>query len=167
MHFKPLSEDHPLAKELELADRVEARANELLAEHGLEDWTYRLSRTATFLGRCFYSDRVIEFSEHFLAEPWEEIIDTVLHEIGHALAYVRYGEQGKGHGYLWKYVCREIGARPERTKHTTVPSKPYNYVMKCPTCGARWYRYRMRGRNFGSRCPSDGTEVKIYRLKKG
>jgi hypothetical protein len=39
----------------------------------------------------------------------EEIVDTILHEIAHALVGPRHG-----HDTVWKAKCTDIGARPER-----------------------------------------------------
>jgi hypothetical protein len=50
---------------------------------------------------------MIDFSTNFLHLPYEEIRDTLLHEIAHAIA----GHKA-GHGAEWKAVCRRIGAKP-------------------------------------------------------
>ena len=66
-------------------------AETLLAEHGLSTadppWTFRFNRRKRALGTCHYGPRRIELSSHFVvANDPDEVRDTVLHEIAHALA---------------------------------------------------------------------------------
>lgn len=144
------------------AIRVLNRADELLRQHGLGDWTFELSRGKHTLGHCDHEDRQIVFSEYYLHLPMEEIEDTLLHEIAHALVGPDHG-----HGAVWKRKCREIGAKPERLAAPGIKTtaKP-NYVMECPNCGRRWERFRMRRRNFGSKCPNCQVEVNIYKYRR-
>lgn len=172
MDFTPLSSDHPVSMELEREAEVAQLARMFLNREGLFDWEYRLSKTATIVGRCFYEDKVIEFSSHFINEPWPEIQDTILHEIAHALVGSEYtiGRNGKRryihHGSKWRAKCREIGANPNRTAHPSVKGNAeFNYVMKCQVCSRRWYRIRMKRQNF--RATHCGVQIKVYRLKKG
>jgi predicted SprT family Zn-dependent metalloprotease len=145
---------------------IETRAKELLTLHGLDvlGWRFEFSRDKLSLGKCKYREKVIAFSEYYEHIPREEILDTILHEIAHALVGSRVG-----HNYQWKAKAREIGARPERLAPPDVySSAKYNYVMKCPSCGKKWYRYRMKRRNFEAYCNSCGPDatLKIYRLRK-
>jgi len=138
------------------------RGNELLKQFGLSDWRFELSREKNTLGRCEHSDRTISFSQYYLHLPMEEIEDTILHEIAHALVGPKHG-----HDYVWKAKCREIGARPERLAPPEIKTsaKP-NYRIECPDCGWHTDRFRMRRRNFGAKCPECHTEVKIYKYKR-
>ena len=63
----------------------------------------------------------------------EEIRDTVLHEIGHAIVYYAFGA-GHGHDEVWKSVMKHLGGRPNRTSKASF-FKPYRYIYKCPHCG--------------------------------
>lgn len=167
--FKPLSQDHPLAKTLGIEERVAAEAERLLKEHGLWDqgWRYRSSTTLRFVGYCYYYRKIIEVSEHYLLKTdWKEIVDVILHEIAHALAFLEYGEEGKGHGWYWKHTARRIGANPSSTTHKAVSTAKPNYKMECPNCGRVWWRYRMRRRNFGSKCPDCKVAVTIYKITR-
>ena len=47
---------------------------------------------------------------------YEEIIDTVLHEIGHAIVYYAYGA-GHGHDNVWKDIMLMLGGRPEMCRN--------------------------------------------------
>lgn len=138
-------------------------ANAALKEHGLDDWQFKLSNHKVLVGQCKHRNKVIHFSLYYLERStWEEVKDTILHEIAHALVGL-----GHGHDYVWESKCIEIGAKPERLagEDAKTNAKP-NYVIKCPSCGWKLYRYRMRKRNFGSRCPECDTEVKIYKIER-
>jgi predicted SprT family Zn-dependent metalloprotease len=75
-------------------------------------WTSSINRRKKALGICNYTKKEISLSKHWLHLPYEEIRDTVLHEIAHALAGTHDGHFG--HGRAWKRWCVEIGAKPER-----------------------------------------------------
>ena len=58
------------------------------------------------------SKKHISLSRHLCELNSEaDVLDTILHEIAHALAWERYGENC-GHDQRWKKICKEIGARP-------------------------------------------------------
>lgn len=165
MDFKPVDEDHPIAIQLTKSEQVSRLGRDLLDEHGLEDWQFRIATTIRTLGRCFYKSRTIEFSANYLHISDSEIRDTILHEIAHALSYLRYGEEGKGHNHLWRLCCKEVGARPQRLAPPTAKSSARpSYRIKCPVCDWSITRFRMRRRNFGALCPKCHSEVKIYRI---
>lgn len=91
---------------------VERLALGLMSEHNLNwpAWGFRFSRGKLYLGRCHYNrfhGGTIDFSTNYLHLPIEEIKDTLLHEIAHALA----GHKA-GHGPEWKAMCRKVGAKP-------------------------------------------------------
>lgn len=60
----------------------------------------------------------------FSSQNWphwsdEERRDTIRHEVGHIVAYLKYGRAHDGHGWKWQAIARQLGARPERgAKHT-------------------------------------------------
>lgn len=93
------------------ADRlnaVAAMARRTMDAHGLADWTLAFVESGRRLGDCSFRDRVIRIARgHALDGSDEQIRDTVLHEIAHALA----GPLA-GHGPLWKAAARRIGATP-------------------------------------------------------
>ncbi len=66
---------------------VRRLARELLDRHGLRDWAFGFNRRVRGLGLCRHDLKVIELSWHFAQRNTEdEIIDTLLHEVAHALA---------------------------------------------------------------------------------
>jgi len=141
--------------------RTYGTAISLMEQHGLiaDGWKFQLSKTKRAVGDCHYATKTIRVSEHFISlSPWEQIEDTILHEIAHALVGWKHG-----HDYVWKAMARKIGANPSRVTETAVTTARYNYVMRCPVCKREWKRYRMKRRNFGSKCPTCQVEVKIYK----
>ena len=77
-------------------------------EHGLTGWTLAFGEARKRLGDCHFRHHVIRISRtHALEGGEEQIRDTVLREIAHAIA-----GHGAGHGPLWKATARRIGATP-------------------------------------------------------
>ena len=97
---------------------VAGMARRLMEEHGLLDWTLAFVEAKRRLGDCHYRDRVIRISRaHALQGSEEQIRDTVLHEIAHAIA----GPEA-GHGPLWKATARRIGAMPRAKSYESQAS---------------------------------------------
>jgi len=130
---------------------VERLARELLAAHGLLNWSFAFNRRKTTMGVCFYTRRTIELSIHFVERNEDaEIRDTLLHEIAHALVGPRHG-----HDAVWKAACRRIGARPERLAHE-VKMPVGRWQAQCSQCGTRYHRYRRPKRMRGWFCRACG-----------
>jgi len=128
-------------------------ALELMAVHGLTGWTFRFNRCKQSMGLCVYQRCSIELSIHFVERdnPLEEIRDTILHEIAHALVGPRHG-----HDKVWKRKCLEIGARPVRCAHADMP--PGRWQAHCGGCGRRFDRHRKPQRARGWFCRGCGAE---------
>jgi predicted SprT family Zn-dependent metalloprotease len=158
MHFIPLDSDDPLVW-------VHDRADELLKEFGLWNlgWRFELADDVRTVGWCHHSIKRICYSKYFLHHGRAQIEDTLRHEIAHALV-----GPNEGHNANWRRMAVMCGARPRRCAPQGVtPDKPHNFLMECPDCGQRWRRYRMRRRNYGSKCPECGVAVIILDLRDG
>jgi predicted SprT family Zn-dependent metalloprotease len=69
------------------------------------------------LGLCNYRTKTILLSEDYVFNNSIELVkDTILHELAHAFSYFIYGSAGAGHNSLWRNVCRQIEAKPQRCK---------------------------------------------------
>jgi predicted SprT family Zn-dependent metalloprotease len=120
------------------ARRVEVRqlARELLARHGLGDWKVTLNRRKRTLGLCRNSAKVIELSVYLIDRNGvDEVRDTILHEIAHALV-----GPGHGHDAVWKAKAVAVGARPQRCGQADMPSGRWR--AECGSCGETFSRHR-------------------------
>jgi len=116
-------------------------ARSLMAEHGLSAWSFRFDHARRRFGSCRYGQRVITLSRPLtLLNNAEQVRDTILHEIAHALS------PGDGHGLAWKAACHRIGARPVRCyteQAVRSPARaPARYRMGCKQCD--WWIERRR-----------------------
>ncbi|QBF47707.1 SprT-like domain-containing protein [Janibacter limosus] len=100
----------------------------LMDEHGLEDWRLVVDRAKKRAGVCRAAERTIGLSGPLTAlHSPEQVRDTVLHEIAHALVGPRHG-----HGPRWQAMASSIGAAPERCLPQDAPSVPGAWVGTCP-----------------------------------
>ena len=117
-----------------------------MEKHGLMDklWHFEFEDCKSSLGRCHYMEEKITLSKWYVElNDEKEVEDTILHEIAHALSFLKYGKKGTGHGVLWKQMCRKIGAKPNRIHQGIVeyPNNHYKYSSTC--CGRTWGKHRM------------------------
>lgn len=104
-------------------------ANSSFAKWNLQDWSFGFNKNKRRLGVCFYKEKRIEVSIYHLVNSDEDIKNTILHEIAHAICPKR------GHGIEWKRCCRLVGARPERCgKAASLDHAPHKWELKCSTC---------------------------------
>lgn len=125
-------------------------AQDLMMQHGLTPlgWRPAWFRSARCFGRCSYYSKQIMLSKPLVElNGIEEVRNTILHEIAHALT------KGAGHGPAWKAMCVRIGARPERCyKAERVVQPKMAWTSKCPACN--WSRQAQRPSRRVSSCPA-------------
>ncbi len=97
--------------------------NESLAKWELIGWKVKINNRLTrALGRCCYTTKTIELQGRYVKDNTvEQVTDTILHEIAHALAGPR-----AGHGMEWKMWAVRVGATPQ----ATVDCATINYKRK-------------------------------------
>ena len=110
-------------------------ANELMGQHLSSDWRFVLDNARTRGGECNGMKHTISMSRN-LIPLWseEDVRETLLHEIGHALAGTR-----EGHNHAWKAAVRSIGGHPSRTHDKEVVQGRWKFV--CPN-GHAHYKHR-------------------------
>jgi hypothetical protein len=101
-------------------DKTEARtlAEKMMTEHGLIEagWTFAFDGAERRMGVCRYGVRRIQMSRHYVsAATSEQVGQTMLHEIAHALLPATVGGKSVGHGNLWKAKAASIGYTGKRT----------------------------------------------------
>ena len=122
---------------------------ELMRRHGLATagWRFGFDHARRRFGCCHYGRRLITLSRPLtLLNGEAEVLDTLLHEIAHALT------PGVGHGARWREKCCELGARPVRcyTDEAVLspPRRPPRYDWGCRACGWWVARHRRTRRRF-------------------
>lgn len=91
-------------------NRFEAHriAKDLLKLHRLDDWSVRMENNpeVSWLGLCDYKSKTIRLSApHVDLNPEWKIIDTIKHEVAHALT------PGHSHDNIWAAKAEELGAK--------------------------------------------------------
>ena len=109
-------------------NRALAVGRRLLREHGLDDWTIVADRAKTRAGVCRFGRRQIGLSAPITAlHTEEEVLDTILHEIAHALVGPQHG-----HDAVWRAKARQIGCSGERCVSSEAPRVPGDWIGRCP-----------------------------------
>jgi predicted SprT family Zn-dependent metalloprotease len=142
----------------ERAAAVRELARRLMNEHGLADWEFGLNTNVRRAGVCFYprggEPGRIELSAHLVERNGDdEVRDTILHEIAHALVGPRHG-----HGRVWRAKCRAIGARPEACYGEDIDMPPGKWRAECPGCRQTFHRHRRPKPATGWFCQSCGQD---------
>ena len=138
-----------------------------MEKHGLFDklWHFDFEHCKRSLGRCHYDKQKITLSKWYVELNEEkDVEDTILHEIAHALSFLKYGRKGTGHGIFWKQMCIKIGAKPNRIHQGVIeyPSNHHKYVDDC-ACGITYKRHRIsKERHY--RCPK--CRQPLFNLKE-
>lgn len=105
-----------------------AMAEYLLEVHGLEGWEVAFDNAKLRAGICRYGERTIGLSAPLTAVHGEEDVrDTILHEIAHALVGARHG-----HDATWRARARAIGCSGERCVSADSPRVTAAWLGTCP-----------------------------------
>lgn len=120
-------------------------ANEVIVlwdQYNLHEWTFVLGRSKTRLGVCRYGPKEIEVSEvHARNDKAEVVLDTLKHEIAHALV-----GPGNGHNEVWRTKAREVGCSPDacvaKSEDESLYRPPGKWFAVCPGCSHEfnWHR---------------------------
>lgn len=118
--------------------KAEILAKELFQVHGLLDWTLVFDNAKRRLGQTSYQNKKISLSKSLtILNPEEQVKDTILHEIAHALVGSRHG-----HDNVWREKAISIGCNGERTTSSIV-KVPAKYTITCTLCNSSWQAHRL------------------------
>ena len=143
-------------------DLLEAKelAIETIKKHNLFNWSFSFSDSQRSFGRCYYGYRQITLSAPLcFVNTKEKVLDTILHEIAHALC------KGHNHNHIWKSTALSIGCSGEKywkpdnqggdTKHFT------KYLRHCLNCMHTINKVSKTSRRFYDRCPECKTSARV------
>src|SRR5262249_23664084 len=119
---------------------IATRAHDLLRRHQLPQWGFQFDNGTTRAGCCHYRTQVITLAYEFARRaPAEEITDTLLHEIAHALVGQRHH-----HDEVWRAKAQAIGCSGRRCHE--VHFTPPRYIARCERrCWVATAERRRRG----------------------
>lgn len=128
----------------------------LMAQHKLDGWAFGFNNNVRRAGVCRYPRAGgagrIELSRHFVENNTDdEVRDTILHEIAHALAGPDHG-----HDEVWRAKCREIGAKAERCYGGEVAMPKGRWRAVCGACSREYDRHRRPAKTGGWYCKACG-----------
>lgn len=144
-------------------------ASQLMAQYSLDGWSFAFNKNKRRLGVCKQDSKRIELSAVFAERnSSEQVVDTILHEIAHALVGVCHG-----HDRRWKDMCLALGCNPEACSDEAQMPVGY-WQARCPCCRTLFARHRrptsLRGRYCGPCGPEKGTltfaDVRVPRQKR-
>ncbi|WP_345456669.1 SprT-like domain-containing protein [Nocardioides marinquilinus] len=105
-----------------------ALAEHLLERHGLPGWSVEYDHAKRRAGVCRFTTQVIGLSAPLTAlHSEDEVRDTILHEVAHALAGPRHG-----HDAHWRAIATRIGGSGERCVPDDAPRIEAPWLGVCP-----------------------------------
>jgi predicted SprT family Zn-dependent metalloprotease len=117
----------------------------LLESHGLAGlgWKFEWDRAVRGAGACWHGRRTISLSRAYAelnaAGNPDEVFDTILHEVAHALV-----DADHRHDEVWKAACVRVGAVPRACCDPAEVAMPQGrYLATCPGCGAVCSRHKV------------------------
>lgn len=110
---------------------AEENIKKLMFKHKLtqKGWTHGYNKYTTSAGVTYYNHKRIELSIKYISSKYtnkKQIINTILHEIAHALVGHKHG-----HGSVWKQKAKEIGCDGQRCFNHTMADVT-KYKLSCP-----------------------------------
>ena len=117
---------------------VRKLAKELFKKHNLIGWKFKFDNSKKRFGVCKYLHKTISLSKPLTKlNSVENVNDTLLHEIAHALC-----GRGVGHSNVWKRKAVEIGCNGVRCYKDEVELPKGNLLDVCPNCYKSVKRFR-------------------------
>ncbi|MDG1981530.1 MAG: SprT-like domain-containing protein [Alphaproteobacteria bacterium] len=94
-------------------------------KNNLFDWNLELDFAKVRAGACHFNEKKISFSRNFIKNSSkEDIQDTILHEIAHAIVGPKHG-----HDKVWKAMASKLGCSAKRCH--TLEFSDYKWIRFC------------------------------------
>ena len=140
-------------KDFEFFQNFLKLARSEMNKHGLIDWDLDLDYAKVRAGACFFNEKKISFSRNFIKKSsHEDINDTILHEIAHALVGPKHG-----HNKVWKEMALKLGCSAQRCH--TLEFSEYKWVRFCVN---ECWQQKVHRRRSNLICKKCGSKV-IYK----
>lgn len=122
----------------------------------------------SFLSKRYYTPEILYFSDIILCDE-ETFFDTIRHEYAHAILTIRDPYKNHGHDNVWKSVCLEVGAMPERYGKINDNikeqiEKKIKYTVVCNCCGKE-FKYQSKSKII--KAIENGTANTLYHCSCG
>jgi len=148
------------------ANKLWMMATDCLRHFGLEQqgWKLGWNNRKSSLGCCRGGRRVIELSRPYaVLNNEDEMLDTVLHEIAHAIVGT-----GHGHDLRWKKYAQFIGAKPQTCANgLELVSPEGKWQAVCVNCNKTHYAHRAIRKSYRCVClrgtPYDRSKSLVYK----
>jgi predicted SprT family Zn-dependent metalloprotease len=107
------------------------------AEIKMIDTEHAYAQTTVYRPYPFRRRKVkMEFSRKLIEHgTWEQIEDTVAHEIAHVLSADRYRNPIEQHNTEWEDIALALGSNAKITEYYPNVEEPQRYKFRCASCG--------------------------------
>ncbi len=147
--LKTTSSEHSIKTEWDNIDRL-ITTRKLFQHytnlHKLNDWCLKLDNACERCGLTNYSNKTIQLSKQYINNKTttkKQVINTILHEIAHALT------PGQSHNQVWKKKALEIGCDGKVCNDIS----PFSKAKWILTCNNRCFESnRHRRSNVQNKC---------------
>lgn len=118
-------------------------------------WTFAYSQSRRRLGVCKYGPKRIEISAYLAILRPQDVMNTLLHEIAHAIVGHTHG-----HNAVWQRKAIELGCDGRRCAEHDMGVER-TYTGKCSVCGKQFGRFKRprKGRYYHRTCGAGATII--------
>jgi predicted SprT family Zn-dependent metalloprotease len=138
---------------------AETKIKKLLKEYNLNDWSFKFDNAIRRLGYCLWKKNGIFVKTISLSKTMtekrtdDEVINTMLHEIAHAIDYETRGTSA--HDDIWREIAIRIGCTGDRLTKVSkdIMNETYKWLAICPEHGILGgYLRKPKGNKICAKC---------------
>lgn len=144
-------------------NKAQTEFRTLLDLHGLIEWKIVFTRKKRIFGECHHAAKTINMSSVLVGlNSLEEVLQTFLHEMAHALV-----GPYNGHGPVWQAKARELHIEPiqywDDKRRNVITAHMYEILCdRCNRLVRKYYRRPKQLRYLHTVCK---TRVEVRRIK--